>query len=227
MRLARCSSRGQARFRPSARYFLFVPWLFQRLDEDGVEARAAAARTRQMELDLIQSLLRGSGDQEGIIGRRSWPNTKQLPSLIYWGGLATWRIRRFVGTRYEYFQTLDRRRVADDTELVSPWHPMLPSTPEDLFPAGFFGWLSRLGYPFVLSVSQTRLLVRELRGPGARFALADLRTRKTVTQVRTLDCETNYERASQFPAHQPSPRGLLPCLRRCDLLGGARATSRS
>lgn len=126
---------GTSTIQTRARYFLLVPWVFNRLDEDGVEARAAASRTRRMELDLIQSLLRGGDDREGIIGRRSWPNTKQLPSLVYWGGLGTWRIRRFVGTRYEYFQTLDRRRVAGDNELGALWHPMLPSAPEDLFEA--------------------------------------------------------------------------------------------
>lgn len=125
---------GTSTIQTRARYFLFVPWIFQELHEEGVRSTAAASRVRQLELDLIQSLLRGDGDAEGIIGSRSWPNTKQLPSFVYWGGLGAWRIRRFAGTRYDYFQSLDRLHVSGD-EQADLWHPTLPPPPDDLFDA--------------------------------------------------------------------------------------------
>ena len=125
---------GTSTIQTRARYFLFVPWIFQLLDEQRVTGAAAAARIRKMELDLIQALLEGSDDPDGIIGQRSWPNTKALPSLIYWGGLGTWRIRRFAGTRYDYFNSLDQPTRADEEEF-SRWHPGLPPQPEDLFDA--------------------------------------------------------------------------------------------
>lgn len=126
---------GMSTIQTRARYFLMVPWVFQSLVDEGVDPRRASGRARQLELDLIQSLLRGSADRDGIIGQRSWPNTKQLPSFIYWGGLGRWRIRRFEGTRYEYFQSLGQQRRRDDEDEPALWHLSLPRPPEDLFEA--------------------------------------------------------------------------------------------
>ncbi|QYG95211.1 hypothetical protein HC251_24130 [Iamia sp. SCSIO 61187] len=121
-----------------ARYFLLVPWVYQRLDLEGVRSSDGAAQAREWEVALIGALLAGSTDPSGIIGRESRDGTKQLPSQIYWGGLGRWEVRLFSGTRREYVAGIDRRRArrrrADDEgggqgEL---WH-VLPPMPEDVF----------------------------------------------------------------------------------------------
>ena len=134
---------GVSTVQTRARYFLLVPWVYQRLDRERVAPKDGARRAREWELELIESLLRGSDEREGIIGRNSRQRTKQLPSFIYWGGLGRWQVRRFAGTRQEYVGTLRQRRqvrrragedVDDPTHVWEPW-PGLPAEPEGLYEA--------------------------------------------------------------------------------------------
>lgn len=124
-----------------ARYFLLVPWAYQRLDEEGVAPGDGARRARELETLTIEALLQGSTDREGIIGRYSRAATKQLPSFIYWGGLRRLGIRRFDGPRQEYFATLEQRRrqhpepsarAARRAAATAAW-PGLPSEPPGVF----------------------------------------------------------------------------------------------
>jgi hypothetical protein len=133
---------GVSTVQTRARYFLLVPWLFKQLDIEGTRPSDGAARARELELDLIETLLRGSTEREGIIGREARQSTQQLPSFIYWGGLARWGIRQFEGTRQDYFRTLGRRPRALRTQsedevdpIRGPWHGDLPRTPDNLFAA--------------------------------------------------------------------------------------------
>lgn len=112
-----------------ARYFLFVPWIYEQIGQGRSTRRGAAARARQLEIDLIYALLKGSESHRGIIGQNSRDNTKQLPSIIYWGGLRSLGIRQFDGTRTDYVATAD----AYHRRLALRWHPSLPEPPE--------GWL--------------------------------------------------------------------------------------
>lgn len=129
---------GTSTVHTRARYFLLVPWVYQSLDDDKVSSAQGADQARERELALIESLLRGSDQHDGIIGRQSRHTTRQLPSAVYWGGLVRWGIRRFPGTRAEYVATLERRRQHQDhgdgeTEpTASAWHPALPPRPPDL-----------------------------------------------------------------------------------------------
>jgi len=121
-----------------ARYFLLVPWIYRALDSNGVSPGEGLKVSRERELALIDSLLRGSIEQEGIIGRFSRARTKQLPSFTYWGGLGRWQIRLLDVTRQEYAATLASRRESPrlDAEMgpaPQPWHPGLPSPPDGLF----------------------------------------------------------------------------------------------
>ena len=133
---------GVSTVQTRARYFLLVPWLFQQMDFEGTRPPDGAARARELELDLIETLLRGSTGKEGIIGREARQTTQQLPSFIYWGGLARWGIRQFEGTRQDYFRSLCRRPQALRTEsedevdpVRGPWHGDLPLPPDDLYVA--------------------------------------------------------------------------------------------
>jgi hypothetical protein len=119
-----------------ARYFLLVPWAYDRLDRDDVRSAQGEATAREWEVATIQALLDGSEDHSGIIGREGKDRTKQLPSQIYWGGLGRWEIRLFPGTRRDYVAGLDRRRARrarrDAESTPSARWNGLPEPPDDM-----------------------------------------------------------------------------------------------
>ena len=119
-----------------ARYFLFIPWIYRRLEQAGVSSRDVAARARHSEVRLINSLLAG-GETRGVIGEQARAQLKQLPSAAYWSGLGTLGFRLFSGTQSQYQRSFDTHRalgrnaprVADDEEPVARgfvnWQPAL------------------------------------------------------------------------------------------------------
>src|SRR5262249_27419508 len=72
-----------------ARYFLFIPWVFQRAESRNRDQ--LVARAEIMERRLIEALLE-SKDQVGLIGRQAGKDVQTLPSAIYWTGLAEYGI---------------------------------------------------------------------------------------------------------------------------------------
>jgi hypothetical protein len=126
-----------------ARYYLMVPWIYQRIEREKVTPRFAGGKIEEWEKDLIESLLRGSDDLAGIIGQERKRDTKQLPSEIYWGGLGRFGIRKFSGSRREYLVSLSKLRAGrrqhgdrDDLEEQDhegPWHEPMPEAPADLW----------------------------------------------------------------------------------------------
>jgi hypothetical protein len=123
--------RGLSTVQTRARYFLLVPWAYQRLDAENVRPSNGSRRTRELEVATIEALRHGSEDQDGIIGRYSRPATKQLPSSIYWGGLARLGIRAFPGTRQEYVASIPQRR-SRGAKGEDPWPGLLPE-PDGVF----------------------------------------------------------------------------------------------
>src|SRR5215218_423056 len=134
---------GTGTLQTRARYFLFVPWIYRYLEGKRVGSDSIAARTREMEVRLISTLL-ASDDRERVIGERSRANLQRMPSSIYWQGLRTWRICQFPGSQDQYYRSLDAyyealpraRARTDDGEPLEDgishnWHPGLPSPPED------------------------------------------------------------------------------------------------
>ena len=100
---------GTSTLHTRARYFLLVPWVYASLDGDpGVTPVNGIAEAREREVSLIEALLRGSDDQDGIIGRFARRGTKQLPSFAYWSGIGRWGIRTFEGTRADYVASARR-----------------------------------------------------------------------------------------------------------------------
>ena len=127
---------GSSTIQTRARYFLFIPWMFQR-----AQARNptnVVAKAQDMERLLIKALLNG-GETSGVIGREAGQNLKTLPSAIYWGGLLRYEIFRARGrTIRQYGRMVARGMQPPDfeEELVertpSFWTEM-PPPPETFF----------------------------------------------------------------------------------------------
>lgn len=124
-----------------ARYFLFIPWIYRRLETSRGSTENIAARARREELALCDALCR-SDEVEGVIGSRARGGLKRLPSNIYWLGLEKWGIRQFHGSQDDYHRRLKQseRLVpirSDDLDIVegtgrASWHAGLPDPPKDL-----------------------------------------------------------------------------------------------
>jgi hypothetical protein len=138
---------GTSTIMTRARYFLLVPWTYQRLEELRISSADIAARARKAELSLIQPI-EDSDDNDGNIGKVAKTALKRLPSSVYWQGLKVWGIRDFDGAQAQYHRGVDayyaqltrqRGRVterdAEHDDLVSPnWHAGLVEAPAG-FPA--------------------------------------------------------------------------------------------
>lgn len=140
---------GTSTIQTRLRYMLIIPWSCRRLEDLKVPASQFAARARQEELALVKPLL--DAREEGVYGSRAQSDLKRLPSSVYWAGLGAWGIRRFPGSRQDYYQavdglyarrgkvqaTSDDRRDKEDRHAdpaSTSWHPKLPPAPLD-FPA--------------------------------------------------------------------------------------------
>lgn len=97
---------GTSTIQSRARYFLFVPWIFQILENES----RGSSRQRADELERrLASALRRSSDTEGLVGLRTLA-VGRLPSSIYWSGLGVLGVRRFDLTLSEYYRWLDEPR---------------------------------------------------------------------------------------------------------------------
>ena len=123
-----------------ARYFLFVPWIYLRLEQNRVPAGRFLARLREEENKLTRILL-ASGESDGVIGRVAGDHLQRLPSNIYWLGLRSWGIRLFPGGQAEYHRSVDsfyasigralaaREDASEEFDLRRNWHGGLPPAP--------------------------------------------------------------------------------------------------
>jgi hypothetical protein len=133
---------GTSTIQTRARYFLFIPWMYLRLESKHSLSGNAAQLARSEETKLIYGLLK-SGEKEGVIGSDAKEKLQRLPSNIYWHGLGIWGIRLFKGTQSQYDHYLDRyhsisqqNQYNDDGEPIDGrkrynWHPDLPSIPKE------------------------------------------------------------------------------------------------
>jgi hypothetical protein len=183
---------GTSTIMTRARYFLLVPWTYQKLERSRVKSGEIAARARRAELELVEPIER-SDDNDGNIGKVAKNTLKRLPSSVYWQGLSVWGIRSFRGAQVQYHRSLDRyyaqlarqggrasERDVEHDDLISPnWHAGLVSPPED-FPAECSLSLTRREAEYLaerirLSPACSGSLLAELisrRGPVADTAFA-------------------------------------------------------
>ena len=142
-------SPGTSTVQRRARYFFFIPWIYQRIERSPASANNVTGRARQTEIALID-VLAASADPSGTIGIEARGSLKRLPSMIYWSGLGRLGFRVFPGSQDQYHRILGRRTrstsptldnvgdLALDATATANWHPRLPEPPAQ-FPteAGF------------------------------------------------------------------------------------------
>jgi hypothetical protein len=130
---------GTGSLQRRARYFFFVPWMFEAFEKEGVRSSEMARRAKQFEVRLIDAL-KAQGDHKGVIGIEKREKLQRFPSSIYWHGLRRLGMRVFPGSPDDYYHSLDewhskRRRTLrnDDGEAVDAatlnWRPGMPSAP--------------------------------------------------------------------------------------------------
>ena len=76
---------GTSTIMTRARYFLLVPWTYQKLEKQRVSSGEIAAKARRAELSLVQPI-EDSEDNDGNIGKLAKTTLKRLPSSVYWQG---------------------------------------------------------------------------------------------------------------------------------------------
>ncbi len=128
---------GTSVIQSRARYFLFVPWIFERAEQR--HPADLVKKAELMERKLIPVLQQGA-DKEGLIGSRAGKDVRTLPSAIYWTGLTAYGIFLRPGmTRAQYGRAARRGLLPVDTEdeladrSPSSWHRSIPAAPEELF----------------------------------------------------------------------------------------------
>lgn len=140
---------GTSTIQTRARYFLFVPWIYRRLEMKATPGAEVSRKARADEVRLIDALVSG-GEHDGVIGIDKRAQVQRLASSIYWAGLGFLGIRRFAGSQDQYHRAWDslmrsQRHVAldDDGEPVdgtaaATWDPGLPDAPSDLLSQATF-----------------------------------------------------------------------------------------
>lgn len=128
---------GTSTIQTRARYFLFIPWIFRRAEED--YPGKLVEKAGDMERSLIGAFDHAD-DREGLIGRDAGVHIRTLPSSIYWSGLRNYGIFvesgltiRQYGRRF----TSSRRSSTFEDELAdrgrSFWNRDIPAPPPDFF----------------------------------------------------------------------------------------------
>lgn len=123
---------GTSVIQTRARYFLFVPWLFQAATARGRGGQALLDQMDRRERQLIERF-RAAEITDGLIGRQAGARVKILPSTIYWGGLTRWGVLTAPMTPKAVAEASRRSTDSEEDELafrsVGPWHPTLPPAP--------------------------------------------------------------------------------------------------
>ena len=139
---------GTSTIQTRLRYMLFVPWIYQGLEDEEWSSAEIAGEARRREVALVKGLLK-SDDKAGIFGKLAGEKLDRLPSSVYWSGLGSWGIRKFPGSQEQYHSSVneiyrcraDRRRRVQSAERRGEgmdavgnysgvtWHPQLPEPP--------------------------------------------------------------------------------------------------
>ena len=143
---------GTSTIQTRVRYFLFIPWIYQKLETERVASAQIDQQARRWQAALARALaVGGEGDAAGVIGIQAGEQLQRPPSVVYWSGLSRWGIRTFSGSLEQYHLSFDhlsqdaRRGLRSDDgegELIEPgrrnWHGGLPAAPSGLFESTSF-----------------------------------------------------------------------------------------
>lgn len=158
---------GTSTIQTRLRYMLFVPWIYQSLEEKRLLVESFAIQADKLERNLVEPLL-DSDDQAGVFGKTAGKKLKRLPSSVYWAGLGVWGIRLTPFSQDEYNRRINetyRRQNAlkafekdaktrgddidvDQKKTALNWHPRLPVMPDN-FPTKADFALSREEAEFI------------------------------------------------------------------------------
>lgn len=197
---------GTSTIQTRARYFLFIPWIYQELERKRAPSAHITQRARAAEMQLTEQLKKAH-DHRGAFGAEAGQTLRRLASNVYWGGLRRWGILLFPGSQDAYHRSLDRYYEitredrssvrTDDREpvegyVVANWHPNLPPPPP-----GFPG-----GATFALTHDEARYLQQRLMTTAPDTFLTCL----TLAAPRANDVS--------FPWQHPLVPRLPPSLQR-------------
>ena len=165
-------SPGTSTVQTRLRYFIFLPWIFRRLEADNVPPTDFARKLRDAEAKLIDCL-HHLGPNQGVIGYYAKRNLRRMPSDIYWGGLGAWGIRHREVSLAEYPQraaALSRSKPERDddgnaTERTAPMWAQVPSPPTNFLDAKF---------DFKLQPDEAHFLIERIRRRHPHTLLAEL-----------------------------------------------------
>lgn len=140
---------GTSTIQTRLRYMLFVPWIYQRLEDKRISAENFSTQAERNERALIIPLSQLEEDSAGTFGKNSREKLKRLPSSVYWSGLRRWGIRETPWSQEEYHRRVDElyraraeinereyqeknRGEMGETSTYKPaqsWHSSLPTPP--------------------------------------------------------------------------------------------------
>ncbi|MCW0348610.1 MULTISPECIES: DUF6361 family protein [Enterobacterales] len=140
---------GTSTIQTRLRYMLFVPWIYQRLENKRISAVNFGTQADRDERALIIPLTQLEEDSAGTFGKNSREKLKRLPSSVYWSGLRRWGIRETSCSQEEYHRRVDELYCArtensereyqeknqgnmGDASANKPaqsWHSSLPAPP--------------------------------------------------------------------------------------------------
>lgn len=133
---------GTSTIQTRAKYFLFLPWIFQGLEAAGLRSDQVDGRARRDQARLAAALQAGGeGPAAGVIGIDAGEQLQRPPSVVYWAGMHRWGILAFGGSLAQYYVALDLapgvrgglRSDDGEAELVEAtrrnWHGGLPAAP--------------------------------------------------------------------------------------------------
>jgi hypothetical protein len=198
---------GTSTLHTRARYFLFIPWVYQRLADKGVASSEVARRARKAELELIDPL-KENEDHEGIIGATAEERLKRLPSSMYWAGLGVWGVRLFPGSQAQYHRGFERIHAEDDdpddegqpsSRTPAPWDPGLPKPPAD-FPGKVGFALTRTEAEYLQHRIQTRgpSLLAHLVRRGTTIEATDFPWERSDAEGWPIELSAQVEHARNF-----------------------------
>jgi hypothetical protein len=199
---------GTSTIQTRAKYFLFIPWIYRKLEKERTGSGKIAEKLRSCELSLIRALQK-SEDTAGLIGGYAGKQLQRMPSSIYWNGLGVWGIRQFRGSQNEYHRSMDAFHCqghtadlsavstgeyeGDQRSVETNWHPGLPEVPN--------------GFPrkaeFALTYQQAEYLAERIKLTCSQSLLS-----KLLTDGREYDCDFIWE----HPAAHNIPTDLKESL---------------